>query len=119
MFGLRRGKPLADAATPAALYRVMGCSGRSVSVGQSKLCHSVLPAVSATTRLPVSRNCERSACVPLVLVLHTTRPSKSWSTIDPSLRNPAREPLPLTGASRLAVHATVASAERVNHMANV
>jgi hypothetical protein len=97
----------------------MGCSGSSVSVGQSKLCHSLRPAASATTRLPVSRSCTRSAPVPLVLVLHATFPSKSTSTRDPSLRNSAREPLPLRAASRSAVHATVASAERVNQTANV
>nr|CAB3473834.1 unnamed protein product [Digitaria exilis] len=91
-----------------------GCDGTSVSVGQSKLCHTtVVVDGPEMTRLPVSRRDMAMAPPPpppLVVLSHTVVPLASSRASLPSRRNVILEPLPFTGALGLAVQMGVLSA---------
>jgi len=95
------------------------CDGSSVSVGQSKLCHTVVDG-SEMTRLPVSRREMVRAAVPppLVVLSHTVVPLASSRARPPSRRNEILEPRPFTGAPGFAVQTAVFSAAPVYQMEN-
>uniref|UniRef100_A0A0E0HLL5 Uncharacterized protein n=1 Tax=Oryza nivara TaxID=4536 RepID=A0A0E0HLL5_ORYNI len=98
--------PLADADT-SFTFLVIGCNGRSVSVGESKLLHRCWPSGSMTIRFPLLRSSARSARVAVVLSRRAKVPS-FWKV--------SLEPFPFTGASRFAVQATVFSDDLENQM---
>uniref|UniRef100_A0A0E0C5T5 Uncharacterized protein n=1 Tax=Oryza meridionalis TaxID=40149 RepID=A0A0E0C5T5_9ORYZ len=68
------------------------CHGSKVSVGESKLCHTVLLLESLITRLPVSRRVT-VVCLPEdVLLSHTVVPLVSARTRLPSWPSDTLEP---------------------------
>uniref|UniRef100_A0A0E0L8A4 Uncharacterized protein n=1 Tax=Oryza punctata TaxID=4537 RepID=A0A0E0L8A4_ORYPU len=103
------GIPLADADT-SFTFLVIGCNGRSVSVGESKLLHRCWPSGSMITRFPLLRSSAQSARVAVVLSRRAKVPS-FWKV--------SLEPLPFTGASRFAFQATIFSDDLENQMEKV
>uniref|UniRef100_A0A0E0L8A5 Uncharacterized protein n=1 Tax=Oryza punctata TaxID=4537 RepID=A0A0E0L8A5_ORYPU len=101
--------PLADADT-SFTFLVIGCNGRSVSVGESKLLHRCWPSGSMITRFPLLRSSAQSARVAVVLSRRAKVPS-FWKV--------SLEPLPFTGASRFAFQATIFSDDLENQMEKV
>uniref|UniRef100_A0A0D9V3Y4 Uncharacterized protein n=1 Tax=Leersia perrieri TaxID=77586 RepID=A0A0D9V3Y4_9ORYZ len=73
------------------------CHGSKVSVGEWKLCHTVLLLESLITRLPVSRRVT-VVCLPEdVLLSHTVVPLVSARTRLPSWPSDILEPYRFTG----------------------
>ncbi|CAL9777252.1 unnamed protein product [Musa acuminata subsp. burmannicoides] len=107
--------PLAAADTKLVVS-VIGCAGRRVSVGESKLRQRTYPRSSFTARFPEFRSSARSAGVELVLVLHATASSASVTTRLPSFRRVSVETRPSTGRSRFAIQTVVFADEPEKQM---
>jgi len=92
---------------------VSGCVGRRVSVGESKLCQMMVPLEVRRRRFPSFLSFTWSLEEERVAVSQITVPPASVKTRLPFFQSERKESLPLTGSSRLAIHKTVGSLERV------
>ena len=91
-----------------------GWFGRSVSVGESKVCHMVIPWLFIT-RLPVLRREMVDSPKEVSEVDHTVDSLTSFKTKLPC-QNDISDLCPLTGESRFSVHTMVLLIELVNQM---